>query len=503
MAVVGVTYAWFAAWMLLIARDSLAPEFFFDEAWRSDFIRSASLLDRYRTHNTPMPLGWLWVMRAASALGPDGFRGLRVTSLLVSAPAFVLLAALVHHAFREMWGDVRAWCYGVVATTVLLVLPGVHLVVSYLNDYLFQVAATAAVVLLWLRLVRDDRTSTAGALLAAAVALPVATISGMFVLPAVVVDLALRIRSGRTTAVRMWQLSAGAVATLAVALATYLIVYRSVVDEGIESFWARVALRENGWGAVEAIPDKVWAATIPGPTTLLEGGVQARGLAELVVVVLTIAGLAAIGRRCPRYVVALASAAGVTVLASAAVAWPLTPERVNLPVWALIWLGLGVGAVVLLDVALRHPLPVVAVAVAALVALFPAHRLGDLKPFAMGLHADLQPVRDSPVEDNVVLSYHPMAHFYVHDGLVNEHVPGREFAVVRDEWDDAAGLLGDPDAAALAAGWEPGDAVWCVIPFEYGEATLDACDLSLPGLERTVEERRSRAVVVGWLPSGA
>jgi hypothetical protein len=501
VALVAATYAYFAAALLLIARDSLGIEFFFDEAWRSDFIRSASLFDRYTTNNAPIPLGWLGVMRAGATFLPDGFRGLRVTSLLVAAPGFVCTTAIVHHVFDDAWGHLRAWCYGIVASSVLLVTPAVHLTASYLNDYLFQMGATAAVVLLWLRFVRHDRTADGGALLAGVVLLPVVTISGMFVLPAIFVDLALRIRAGRAAALRMWQLVAGFAASGAVAVAIYLLVYRSVADEGIESFWGRVSLSQNGWGAVGAIPEKVWQNGLPGSTLLVDGGLRVSVVAQLALVALAVVGLVAIGRACPRYPIVLGSSLVVSAIASAAVGWPLTPERVNLPIWWMVWLAVGVAIVVVLDTALRRPPIVVVVAAAGVLALFPVHHLAGT-PYAVGLYGDLQVVRASPVPGNVVLSYHPMSHFYSHDGLVNETTPGRSFAVVADPWDDDS-LLDDPDGAAIAAGWEPGDAVWCVVPFEYGMATLDACALTLPGLERAVEHRGTRALVVGWLPTGA
>lgn len=499
VGVVVLTYLYFVAALILVARDSLGVEFFFDEAWRSDFIRSASLFDRYTTNNAPIPLGWIGAMRVASTVGPDGFRGLRVTSLLISAPGFVAMAAVVHHVVRERWGDVRGWTYGVLAASTLLVMPGVHLTASYLNDYLFQAGVAATLVFLWLRLVRHDEILVARALLATVVLVPVATISGMFLLPAVFVDLALRIRAGRTTALRMWHLVAGFVVSGAAAVAIYVFVYRPVADEGIESFWARVSIAENGWGAVGLLPQKIWQTSLVGPTVLVEHGAQSSTAAKLVLGALALVGLVAIGRACPRYPIAIGSAMAVTVVTSAAVSWPLTPERVNLPLWWMVWLAVGTALVLVLDAVLRRPPLVVAATALAAFALFPVHHLAGT-PFAVGLYTDLQVVRSTPVGNNVVLSYHPMSHFYSHDGLVNEGTPGRTFAVVAEGWDDPS-LVDDPDAAAVGAGWEPGDAVWCVVPYEYGEATLDACAITLPGLTRVVEHRGLRALVVGWLPS--
>jgi hypothetical protein len=113
-------------------------------------------------------------------------------------------------------------------------------------------------------------------------------------------------------------------------------------------------------------------------------------------------------------------------------------------------------------------------------------------------------VAASPDTRNIVISYHPMSHWYADDRLVTSYRGPDTFTIVREPWHGAAPLYDHPDGAARAAGWRPGTAVWCVIPFEAGpEAASRACRLGLPGLTKQVETRRQRANIIGWLPSSA
>lgn len=497
LAVLFLTGAYLLTLLVLLTRNSLGGEFFFDEAWRSDLIRSDSLLERYADNIAPIPLAWLSLMRLASTVAPDGFRGLRLTSLALATPGLVAMVAIVHECFRERWGSLSAWLYGVSATTLLLLAPGVHQVAAYLNDYVFQAGWTALFVLAWIRLARHDGVVEARAFSITVVLLPLGTISGAFLLPVALVDLAHRIRSGRTTALRMTQLvvafGSSAVVTAVLALRLYL----PLIDDSLASFWATTSLRQAGWDAVAALPQRIWATTLVRETFLFGGGIRFSLLAMLAVSALAVVGYVAFARHWPAYPAATLGAMAVTALVSLGADWPLTPERVNLPLWWMAWLAVGVGSITVLHAAVRRPPLVIAAVVVIAAALFPVSHPSRTQPFAVGLYADLAHVRGSPATQNIVLSFHPMSHFYAHDALVNESTDGRNFTIVAD-LDVPSRLLDDPEGAVLDAGWEPGSVIWCIVPYELGEDSTRACRLDEEGFVQGTDHHGERARITSW-----
>ena len=44
-----------------LVRPSASIDFFFDEMWRVDFIRAVDPIERMFTHDTPVPLGWIYL----------------------------------------------------------------------------------------------------------------------------------------------------------------------------------------------------------------------------------------------------------------------------------------------------------------------------------------------------------------------------------------------------------------------------------------------------------
>ena len=70
----------------VLARPALRLEYFFDEAWRADMIRTPWTLARYRLHDTPIPPGWLAGMWAIFAVLPSKRPIVRLVALM---PYFV------------------------------------------------------------------------------------------------------------------------------------------------------------------------------------------------------------------------------------------------------------------------------------------------------------------------------------------------------------------------------------------------------------------------------
>ena len=53
----------------------------------------------------------------------------------------------------------------------------------------------------------------------------------------------------------------------------------------------------------------------------------------------------------------------------------------------------------------------------------------------------------------------------------------------------------------INAGWEKGDAVWCIIPYEIGGANTEkSCLINLPGLKKGYSERLNRSMIMGFFP---
>jgi len=188
-------------------------------------------------------------------------------------------------------------------------------------------------------------------------------------------------------------------------------------------------------------------------------------------------------------------------LASAALSWPVTADRVNAP-FIVLWLVGGWLAVLWLGDRMpeRWRTPVLALAVVALVAL----NLPDSsnhegpKAWARGLDAQLAPIRASTAPEIVVLGYHWMVEPYLHDGLVNRRPDGGRYRIVSERYD---GQFADVDATTLVApfGLRPGDEVWCVIAVgvAVGEAQR-ACVLPAQQYEQLTHTVGTRGIVIGY-----
>jgi hypothetical protein len=88
LAFIGIAIFWY-----IQQRDVIDLGYSFDEVWRIDYIASTSFLERYRTHDTPIPPGWIvlarLVLRPSSIAGlPSFVRSSRFSSGSVSWSGF-------------------------------------------------------------------------------------------------------------------------------------------------------------------------------------------------------------------------------------------------------------------------------------------------------------------------------------------------------------------------------------------------------------------------------
>ena len=478
-----------------VASPGLRVEFFFDEAWRADMIRSADPLSRYRTNNAPTPPLWIVVMRATSAILPDGFAGLRLQNLAYHIALPVLAGVLAGFVTGvERRGRAMVASAAVCAVTALALTIGGSAL--YLNDYSFQAVAVAVVVLVC---AIADRTGRGRAWAGAGiVALPLATLGGLVVLPALC---AWWVLAGDRPVDR-----AGWTRRLAVPVASFLVVvvlyvwlYRPQVDQGLEGFWAAELLR-GGTRSIAAvlvdIPRSLAVNVVPPTVASLRN--VAFGLA---IITAALAGLPTLSRAWKWLPVVVVSSWPIAILLSAVAGWPATFVRVNLPFAWLWYLSAIVGVAAVVGRLGRGWATAAYIAVlAAAVVAVPPRTPASNATFARGLYRDLDTVAASPFEHNVVLSYHFMSHFYTDDRLENMTGEGERFTVVREMNGDDA-LYVDTDQQLLDAGWRDGDAVWCVVPYEVGpEASEQACAVTLPGLRMGYSERLGRALIIGWFP---
>jgi hypothetical protein len=488
--------------LVTLAAREYDKDYYFDEMWRADLIGSPTFVDRYLTNNAPAPPGWFFVLRLFDLALPSGARTLRLENAVLDVSMFLLLALLLDRMLIRSRRPRVSRLVAPVSAALLALFPAYANLAQYLNDYLFQGACTVAVVLLWR--VHDRWSHGRTVLLAAIALLPLVTLSGLLLLPVIAADLLRRDFAATERGLRAPRL-AGTIGSLvasgAVGLTLYLWLYRPVVDHQIKHYWAAATLAESSPADVLRTSwIRLMEASISDAVNVLPSGYNGPVAAALLVG-LAAAGFVLLGRLWVWFPIAFVSAWLMAAVASLA-GWPMTPERVNLPILWMFHCAVVVAVVYPVARFVRHPALVVAAGAILLLAFWPAPPPHGAEPFARGLTTDLNTVASSPDAQNIVVSYHPMSHWYADDRLVNQYRGPNRFTIVREPWQDPSPLYDHLDQVVLGAGWARGTAVWCVVPFEVGlEGSSRACHLNLPGLTKKIEVRGQRANIIGWLPS--
>jgi len=503
------------------ADGSWRPPFFFDEVWRVDFIRSGHPIERMYTHDTPIPLGWVLGMHAITGMAPYKpviFRSISAGWFLLAVG--VLTVVFVRIAQRSPRAD--SWSSAVAArlaprrpswmsapipvvaapigVALVCFIPRVSHFVQYFNNYTFEILYVALMVLAAEALDRSPRWAFGG--LCALMALsPLFVLGGLFAVPALVVCAAWwSWRSEPPDRPRRLAMLAGAcfVAAL-IGVIEWVKVYKPVsAKPSIAKFWIEEKAALGGdlglWdllsktvhqAASGMIGDRLYfVGAVQGSTGVepVFGPVQV--LAYAVLAISMIVGMVAVWRRWPWLVGVIVSAWFLTVVASAVMHWPMTLERVNL-CWQILFFviaGFGLARSVLWFTP-KHPslgIPVLAVVFVAL--WFDPYPVG-LDAFSRNLTYDLQVIGNSPAQRNLVFQYHPLAHFYADNELLNTSHGDRTFEIISealgaDGRGDSEWLFGPLDGVLSERQMHTGDIVWCVIPLELGEKTYQACQFS-------------------------
>ena len=190
------------------------------------------------------------------------------------------------------------------------------------------------------------------------------------------------------------------------------------------------------------------------------------------------------------------------LVASIIVGWPISFTRVNHAVGLLVTVLVALGiSVVVWWIAARVPKvsigAVLVLAVAFIVLVWPSQLrqiAGGTDVFARGLSDDMDRLAPMLSEGDVVLGYHLMSSWYVHDRLVTAaDTP----IVLIDELEHGVVLQREPERLIDEFGREAGS-VWCVLPWELGDVLNERCHLSTEWTLQRVEVM-DRAEVRQWV----
>lgn len=482
--------------LTVIARRSLAIDFYFDEMWRYDMVRDASPRARALLHDTPIPPGWLYAMHYLLAPLPASRSVARVVALVPSALGLALLADVLRMVAQRS-GAVRHHARLIAALSVWAAccIPAIAAVNVYFNNYGAELLGGA--LLIWAAARVQLRGARPALLLTVAAVLPLFTQGALLMVPALVV---LWRRGHLSISPRTAVVTGAAMATTA--SLSWLFFYRPLTSGNLVNYWSGERFGAGGLGSFIAHSSRQFtSAFVPSRD-------QSVGALAIIATVVALAvGVVLIARGCWSFLAFVLCGQLGAIAASVVVAWPATPVRVNLAFLAPIATLIPFGALMLVWRALRGhvrntlvvSVVLVSVTIAAAPLIWPTSITVNgtaSTTFARGLTDDLRVVANLSGSRVVVVSYHPMTHWYVDDVFRHDPPHQMDVTVLRETLD---GLVYTDVDRLVGAALLPGTDVWCVVPYEVGpDATERACDLHLPMLTEFYRERMGRALVVGF-----
>ncbi len=484
----------------------LRVEPFFDEMWRLDLVRAAQPFEDLLPGVTPVPPGWVGIFRVlAPVLGvaPTGYRLVTYGCLGVGVAALVVLLREWCRPRRHDRGAEMVALATAGAAALSVAVFAIVDQVLYVNQYLFEVAygvvLTSACVLI------GRRRFALPVFVAGAAAAPLFVIAPLALLPpllaaagwwAATADPARRVRRLAVIA------GAGAVSAL-LAVAVYLGLYRDMSEVGeLKDLWAGATVSRAG---LEVLPDTLsWVrAGVFGHGPATTG---ALGVLTAVLLLGSFAvGAVTITRRWAWYPL-LIGFGWISLLVGGIVTdGPVTAVRVTTGFYWVVYVTIALGffhaiAWVLGRVRLPRRVQVGVLAaslVAVLVSMWSPEPVHPEDAFARGLLGDLDVVAASTTRENLVLTYHFMAHVYTHDRLVNRAPAGRDYVVLGQRAQHDRQLVGNVDALARRH-LTDGGTLWCVLPYALGpERSQPACRVPSTARE-TVRHVGVQALVLGY-----
>ena len=460
--------------VLVMARPGISIDWFFDEAWRADMVRSSFGFERYFAHNTPTAPGWVFVHQLLFNVLPPTRQLLRLVAVLPAIPAWVLIGSIIRSKLSGRIGSVGAGVVSLSTIALVLIQPGDAHLVSYFNNYSLETLFTALV--LWSVTHHNIEVASKTILVLATIGPWIVQAPLMLLVVAVPVVWSRSDSAARRT---LMFGSVGAVVSLAV---TYFFFLRPVANReipglaSITGYWEGETFQAAGVvGAGKLVIRTMMFAVLPQPLewTLIGWVLIAIG---------GVVGVAVMWSCFRFWVIAIPLTQLQILAASIVVGWPISFTRVNHAVGLLVTALIALGISMLMWwIATRVPRSSVALAVlltcVAAALLWPSglrQAAGGTGVFARGLSDDMDLLAPQLSDGDVVLGYHSMSSWYLHDRLVTE---GDVPIVLLDELEFGIFLQQEPerliDEQLLAA-----EMVWCVLPWELGDLITQQCQLS-------------------------
>ena len=477
-----------------MARPGLSIDWFFDEAWRADMVRSSFGFERYFAHNTPTSPGWVFFHQVLFEVLPPTRQLLRVVAVLPAIAAWVLIGDVIRTRLSGRLGEHGAAVVALLTIAFVLVQPGDAHLVSYFNNYSWETMFTALI--LWSACHHKIEVATK-ALAGLAIVGPWFVQAPMMLLVAVVPFVWRRSdRDGRRS------LTIGGVCGVVSLAVTYLVFLRPVANReipglaSITGYWEGETFQAAGViGAGKLVLRTMMFAVLPQQ---LEWTV----IGWLIIVAGGVTGVVVMWSAYRMWVLAIPLTQLQILVASIIAGWPISFTRVNHAVGLLVTVLVALGiSVVVWWIAARVPKvstgAVLVLAVAFLALVWPSQLrqiAGGTDVFARGLSDDMDRLAPMLSEGDVVLGYHSMSSWYLHDRLVTAaDTP----IVLIDELEHGVVLQREPERLIDEFGREAGS-VWCVLPWELGDLLDERCQLSDDWSLQRVEEM-DRAEVRQWV----
>lgn len=476
--------------LTIVAAPAIRLDFYFDEMWRVEQVRSSNPIRAYLDGPAPIPPGWVIGLWSVFEIVPQRRVLLRMAAATAVVPAVLLLTLTLRRLLQRL-GTRGATIAAATAAilTVLVTAVAAHMV--YFNNYLADIAVVAAILYVLTRLDpgRDDDTAVWSMLVVVAATAPWFGQGALFLVPlAAVIVFRHRSRNPRMAAVSAVAMGAS---TLIVAAGFILPVTRNGT---IEDYWES----ETPAAGVGTLLRRFGSSFVDGayPTWVSD-----RPALIAVALCLTVVGLVVLQRAWVWWIPLYASAQGLALIAAVAVGWPVTFVRVNSAFQLLVYAGapvaIGYGLVLgARRIHLRTHVPALGATLAlvcgavVLVAWWPNQVIDNSQSpsvFARGLSDDLRLIADTASPTDVVAAYH-LSGPYVRNSMI----------------DSAQGVLVLDEAripelpSDLESLIPPGTTtIWCVIPYEAGPAGFDsACRLDPSSWTEALNTNLTRAAVI-------
>ena len=146
LSFVGVVAIGTAALVLYLFLPAARIDYYFDEMWRADEIRSSNPLRAYLDGPAPLPPGWVLSLGGIFQLVPARHVLVRAAAVVWAIPAAIFLALTIRRLFRQVMSASTASSVGGGAAVLTIATTAFAAHAVYLNNYLADLAIAAAII---------------------------------------------------------------------------------------------------------------------------------------------------------------------------------------------------------------------------------------------------------------------------------------------------------------------------------------------------------------------